>query len=304
MRILPLLLAVLSCGSPDDGATSLGGHQDAELAAKRDLYVSLLPTVADGDGFVETDTCDSIHWSALTASAVGPINIGAAFDAAGKLHRRPATYPECYPADSKSENSRDAFLMVLVYGLQWQDLGLVDGIFRYGRSHLWIMGRGAKSRTLFTPNMQGLYAQAIAHLGGDSYLERLAPIVWVSDLTGYEAHLQVVSVLAYGRIHGEVSARGLEVLAAYHAAQPRNPLFAAAYYRYSGDDVAKAAAIATLSDEALFPSDRLPESSDRCAGWLSQRDEGADWQPCPDEDRVHSGGDFLFAEAVLAGRIL
>jgi hypothetical protein len=298
-----LALAVSSCGKDEEKNRPNDGFPDDYLAAKASVITSLLPTVRDEDGFVEFDKCDSVHWSALTGAVAGGVNIRAAVDDSGKLHRRPARHPECYPDDSKSENSRDAFLMVLVYALMHDDLDLVDGFFRYGRSHAWVMGEGPLSRTFFTPNMQALYAQAVEHLGGPSYLERLQPIQWFSDLTGYEAHLQVMSVLAYGRIHGYITEKGLEVLEASYERQPRNPLFAAAYYRFSGVEQARADAVRSLADEGLWPADRLPTSAERCEPWLNQRDSESDsWLPCPDEGRTHSGGDFLYAHAVLSGR--
>jgi hypothetical protein len=192
--------------------------------------------------------------------------------------------------------------MVLAYILAYEDLDLAETFFRYGQNHSWVMGAVELSRTAFTPNMQALYALAIQHLGGKSNPERLYKIVLNGAQSGYAAHLEVLSVIILGKIHGSIDAHNLGVLKSYYHRQPRNPLFAAAYYRYSGDEGAKMASVTALKDERLFPSDRLPESKDRCEQWLVQRDEGDDWMPCPEEGRVHSGGDFLFSEAVLAGR--
>ena len=297
------LYLAFACGHPKDDVEPRLGVEDGPLSAKRELYQSLLPTVSDEDGAVEFDKCDSIHWSALTAAATRPINIRAFVDKAGKLHRRPARYAECYPAFSKSENSRDAFLMVLAYAVQWEDLALLEQLFAYGRGHAWIMGKGALSRTVFTPNMQSLYAQAIQHLGGPSHLERLSPVVWTKDGTGFEAHLTVMSILTYGKINGGITEKGMEVLEHHWQREPRNALYAAAYYRYSGVEQARWDAVHALSSNEIWPTDRLPTSAERCEPWLTQRDaNGTGWQPCPEEGRVHSGGDFLLAEAVLSGR--
>ena len=295
-------LCLVACGHPKDDVEPGKGYEDGPLSIKRYAYTTMLPTVSDEDGFVETDKCDSIHWSALTAAVTRPINIRAVIDGKGKLHRRPPRYEECYPEHSKSENSRDAFLMVLAYAVAWQDLPLLEGIFAYGREHAWKMGAGPISRTLWTGNLIGLFAQAIEHLGGPSHIERLSPILWTKDGEGYEAHLAVISILVYGKIHGGITEKGYEVLEHHYQRQPRNPLYAAAYYRYSGVEQARADAVRSLLDESLWPSDRLPTSADRCEPWLTQRDaEGAGWQPC-DEGKVHGPGDYLFAEAVLSGR--
>lgn len=303
-----LLFAAASCGHPKDDVEPVLGVEDGPLVAKRELYKSLLPTVSDEDGAVETDKCDSIHWSALTAAATGPINIRAFLDKSGKLHRRPARYPECYPLFSKSENSRDAFLMVAAYAVQWEDLSLLEGIFAYGRGHAWIMGNGALSRTYFSLNMQALYAQAIQALGGPSHIERLSPLVWTKDGTGYEAHLAVVSILTYGKIHGGITEKGMEVLEFHWQREPRNALYAAAYYKYSGVEQARYDAVFALSSEEFWPADRLPTNADRKEPWLTQRDEGDSWKPCLQDDgspcplKLHGPGDYLFAEAVLSGK--
>lgn len=295
------LALAASCGKAGRHRPNGGALAD-ELETKAARYAELLPSVQDADGFIETDTCDSVHWSALVGALSPAVRLEAAFDASGKLHRRPPRYPECYPEFSKSENSRDAYLMVLVYALARGDKALVQRVFRYGRAHGWIMGEGPMSRVFFTANMRALYGQALEHLGGRSEPERLLPIVWDGGATGYQAHLAVVSVLAFGMIHGWVPDDGLAVLASQHARQPRNPLFAAAYYRYSGSEAARDSALETLRDERLFPPDRLPTSDDRCEGWLPQRDLGPDWLSCSG-GRRHSGGDFLFTHAVLTGRL-
>jgi hypothetical protein len=295
------LLSGIGCGRKEETEPN-SGLSVISLSEKATFYASLLTHVADSDGFIEVDRCDSVHFTALTAAATVPVNIRAAIDSSGKLHRRPSAYPECYPEFSKSENSRDAFLMVLLYGLQHRDLDLLDGIFRYGRKHLWVMGEGYLSRTLFTPNMQALYAQAISALGGESYWEQIYPIEWSKSEEGFAAHLQVLSVLAYGKIHGGITDGGLEVLSSYAQKQPRNPLFTASYYRYSNDQAFAEMASASLLDESLWPANRLPESKDRCEPWLPQRSEGDSWLPCPEEGRTHSGGDLLMSEAILSGR--
>jgi hypothetical protein len=301
MRLLLTILLLAGCGHTQR-TEPVGGYQDPELLAKGDFYSSLLPRVSDPDGFIEVDKCDSVHFSALLSAATIKFNVRAAVDDVGKLHRRPLRYKECYPDESKSENSRDAYLMVLAYILAYEDLDLAETFFSYGQNHSWVMGAGELSRTAFTPNMQAMYALAIQHLGGKSYPERLYKIVLSANQAGYAAHLEVLTVLLLGKINGYIDAHNLGVLKNYYHKQPHNPLFAAAYYRYSGNEEARMASVATLKDERLFPSDRLPESKDRCEQWLVQRDEGDDWQPCPEEGRTHSGGDFLFTEAVLAGR--
>lgn len=292
---------LVSCGKPEHEPSRPAPV--VELEAKRDLYAALLPSVADPDGFIEWTHCDSIHFTALVGASGIPVNLRAAIDETGKVHRRPPRHPECYPEFSKSENSKDVFVMLLLYGLVERDLALLEHVFDYGKAHGWVMGEGPLSRSYLTPTLQGQYAQAIGQLGGKSHPEGIYPQVWTPGLTGYQAHLQVISILAYGLTFGAVNDVGLDRLREHAHRQPRNPFFTAAYYRYSGDEGAKSKAIESLLDDRLWPIDRLPTSADRCESWLIQRDEGDGWTPCPERGRTHSGGDFLFSHAVLTGRI-
>ena len=292
------LFLVLSCSKPARNEPVALPFADKALQEKRELYVSLLPTVRDVDGFVEWRECDSVHWTALVGAATGPFNIRAVIDDEGKLHRRPQRHGECYPKNSKSENSRDAFLMVLAYGLATRDLDLIDGIFRYGKAHNWVMGKGPLSRTFFTLNMRSLYARAVQHLGGKKHQERLLPMAWPSGQTGYAAHLQIVSILVDAKIEGGITEQGLKRILEHAQREPKNSLYVAALSRFDS----QYAPIATglLLSEAWWPKDRLPTSADRCEPWLTQRDDGESWLPCED-GHTHSGGDYLFAEAVLSG---
>jgi len=295
-------LALFSCAKPGKHRPN-GGSPQSELDTKAATYTSLIPGIQDEDGFVETDKCDSVHWSALVGAVTDTVRVEAAFDSSGKLHRRPPRYPECYPRYSKSENSRDAFLMVLVYALATHNLDIAETVFDYAKRHKWVTGRGPVSRTYFTPNLQALYAQAIEHLGGPRHNERYFPIHWSKTEKDYEAHLQAMSVLAFSLIHGYVNDDGFDVLRSYYTKQKKNPFFAALYYRYSNSEEAKNAAIETLSNEKLFPVEHLPTSAERCEPWLPQRDFGPDWLPCYDSQRVHSGGDYLLTHAILTGRL-
>jgi hypothetical protein len=52
-----------------------------------------------------------------------------------------------------------------------------------------------------------------------------------------------------------------------------------------------------------FPNDRLPTSSDWCTDWyLSESPDGAGLVPCPERNRIHSGGDFLFITRLILER--
>jgi hypothetical protein len=81
--------------------------------------------------------------------------------------------------------------------------------------------------------------------------------------------------------------------------QPKNPLFLHA----DGQDIQ---ALDILTDESLWPSDRLPRKSDRKAFWLPMRDYGKDWKPelAKADLMPHAGADFLFMVWLISKKYL
>lgn len=304
-RILILALALTACHSKRQEPDDTPPMPSPELVAKQALYARLSDAVRDGDGFIETQECDSIHWSALLSAVTHPFNVRAAMDDDRRVYRRPlASYPECYASGgSASTVSNDALLMVLAYAVATKDLDLARDIFSFGHDHSWRMGDGDPFRTIMRPTLYSLYARAVLALGGPDFPERQLPTFVAGGdtlATGFDAHLAVVSLLTLLKIEGNLPEAGVDVLRRQVERQPNNALFQAALGRFEASH--RWVAQQLLMNEAWWPNDRLPTSADRCEQWLTQRDEDEkDWVPCPDEGRTHSGGDFLFAVAVLKG---
>ena len=304
LQILLLALLLTACGKPEK--PPVDGHPDSELSAKRDLYGSLLPSVSDAHGFIETDKCDSLIVSSLLGALGLPVTVEAAELEPGRWLRRPTSYPECYASGgSRSTISRDMLLGVMWWAWRAKRLDVAQDLWSYGTSRDWFMGEGRMggTDTWFVP-LVPLLARLIHALGGESHEARLFPIASEKNRhTGFAAHLQVLQLLLDGELSGGLSEDAVRSLKWQYERQPRNPLFSAAYYRFSGDEGAREASTSALKDERLFPANRLPTSADRCDGWIIERDEDdEDWAPCG-EGRTHSGGDFLLSEAVLSGRI-
>lgn len=267
-------------------------------------YLSLIPTVQGPSGFISTDRCDSLLLSSLLASvAPGIVDPRSAEDTVhpGRWYRRPVSIPECYSTgESRSTISRDQLLGVLWWAWRTQRLDILQDLWRYGEERSWFMGDGRLdgADTQFGP-LVGLLAREIFALGGSDYAARLVPLPAETEQgsVGFDAHLQVLEILLAGEIGGDISDSALERLREQVARQPRNPLYQYAAHRYT--DGVQGAATALLSDPALYPSDHLPTSADRCEEYLPQRDDGPDWQPCPAEGRTHSGVDFLFVADLI-----
>lgn len=290
------ILCMVACGKKED-AQDPPSMPSPALLAKVQKYLELQAEVEDQDGVIEGEDCDSAHWNLLRSVGGRRVNARLFMDGDRRLHRRTARYPECYPGRSDSTMSPDMLLFALAYGMDSRDLGLIQDIFSYGKEHSWIMGDGDRARTLMRPNMQGLYARAIKNLGGPDFAEWLLPNPIVGNPSGYEAQLQVVNVLVDACVNGGIGQDGKDALRAQVARQPNNALFLAALSRFDADVQGRAQD--ALLNGRIWPADRLPTSADRCEQWLTQRDEGADWDPCPAEGHKHSGGDFLFASAIF-----
>lgn len=308
MRLaLIAILTLAACGRGKKEEPDPPAMPGAELVAKATLYASLIEGRRDADGFIETDTCDSVHWSALAAAATREINIRAAIDRDHRVYRRPLSLPECY-ATRRADGSRlsaatisnDALLFVLAYAVHFHDMPLVRDIFSYGHDHSWRMGDGDPFTTVMRPTLISLYARALLAMGGPDFpIERQSTTFTTEVATGFEAHLQVVSILVLLSVEGSVPEAAVNVLRQQVARQPDNALFRAALGRF--DPTQQAEAQRLLLNAAWWPADRLPTSADRCEAWLTQRDQDQkDWLPCG-EGRTHSGGDLLAAFAVLTG---
>lgn len=306
MRPLAALLLVIgpasltSCGSPDnspDTAPPYSHQLPADLADKQSTYVALAPFVQDANGFIETDKCDSLLMTALlgTPQDAGAVQIGnlqAAEVEPGKWLRKPPSAGSCYPVGSGSEISRDMLVGVMFYAWAHRDLDMLQRLYSYGETHSWVMGAGDVTRTGLR-TLRGTLAAAIHALGGPYRLDDeliTDPQLIVKD--GYEAHLQVLVLLLRGEIYGDLSAYSRQILRRLADGNPDSPIMQAAAARWVGQEYAPRFVAAARAE--YWPAGRLPTSDDRCGEWLTQADD-KDWQPCPSEGKIHSGGDILFA---------
>jgi hypothetical protein len=114
---------------------------------------------------------------------------------------------------------------------------------------------------------------------------------------GFERHLAVLGVLKEGEIYGAISDISLEKLKIHHNAQKNNVVYSAALKLYTDGDMREPASL--WLDQC--PMDRLPNNhDDYCTDYKYQRDEGPNWEPCPDEEFIeHPGVDCAFAAWII-----
>lgn len=130
-----------------------------------------------------------------------------------------------------------------------------------------------------------------------------------NDGEGFQRHLAVIGTTRNGFVEGAINDNSLKiVLQKAKDAEKRNALYHAAYNTFVGGD--QTDAYAALSDESLFPKDKLPTGANYCTEYLFQRDEvvngvpNDDWLPCPDETTSDGRGiEFVFAASLALGEV-
>ena len=307
MRILMLLLLTfaVSCGShkkKDEDPVDEG--MKTALLARHDLYLSLQPTALDSHGYAHAK-CDSVGFTSLCKAAGGCKDADIfASETEGRWYRSPEK--DCFDlGESKSDFSKDMALMLFVY---FYELSKTDGAkaaegitrFRtYVKANNYVMGRPTDtaeglSRVVMSPTlialMEKLYSKLTLLPEEPAPTEVVDIIPVITD--GFQAHLDILSIWLGGELNGKISDSDQYILTEQAKRQPFNALFLAVQHLYKDGD--QTAALQLLSDEVLFPADRLPGSQDRCEEYIYQRDRGDDWDPC-EEGKTHDGVDFIFA---------
>lgn len=288
-----LCVAIVACGGTHKRHSEPTMHE--KLQDKFEYYQQLVVGAQDEYGFVESDRCDSLLFTALTAVGGIDIDLTHAQDFNGKWYRRPEK--DCYEkGESKSTISKDMLVGVMFYAIKQKHYSVLRDLQHYGIRHAWIMGDGPKSRTKFSKKLQKILEELVQHA---DKMEK--PVKhkysWI-PCQGYCAHLQTLEILMLGYVRGEITGGMLHALKTHKMRNPENPLFQYAVAKYTDNDMTPA--IEILLNEQYWPSDRLPDNHDRCTEWLLQRDMGDDWKPCPTYPfKRHSGGELLLVASLI-----
>lgn len=290
MRHLLLALAVLwvcSCGK--HVSTPKARPVSPELQAKYDIYARLAPA-AEG---AFADDCDGLLFASLLAAGAGqPLAVEDYRGEGGEYYRSPH-HDACGPT------SRDMYLGLFWYLWGAKRVDLTEQVFNYGLAHAFVMDNRDKTLSYLLEDEQFTLALVAHRLGGKDYQVWRLPTPCTGSLSGFQAHLQSL-VIGLRVLMNSGDTANEKCVKAMVEAHPDNAWFAALAGVYSGD---QSRTVALLLAPTYFPADRLPTSAERCEPWLWQRDKGKDWEPCPDENKTHSGGDFLLAAAVALGRL-
>lgn len=289
---------LFACAKKNERKVAAEDLDVSALLEKRDVYLSLQREALDSHGYAHAK-CDSLGFTALCKAAGGCVDADLfASEDSGRWYRSPEK--DCFDlGQSKSDFSKDMTLMLFVYFWETREQDSTKAAisrFRdYVKSTNYVLGRPTDtaeglSRVLMSPSLISL----LEKLHGSGLSELPAP----SDsalVTGFEAHLEVLSIWLSGELSGgRINSIDKSTLRKQVERQPGNAIFQAVHHLYTNADMSEVASI--LSDERLFPSGRLPSSADRCEEYLFQRDNlPKDWEPCPEENEIHDAVDFLVA---------
>jgi len=297
-----LLMFLIGCGHRGNSASNTTNVAVlASIESQYEAYKELIATTQqDANGFVETNTCDSLLFSALLGSSGIEVNLEAARDDVGQWHRRPLSYTECYPGSSASTISKDQLLGLMINIWHNKRLDLAEGLYNYGVEYVFVYGQGPVSDVVMTPSMIATLCEIMYRLGGpDHPVERAVPQLYTLSNVGSPAHLDVLTILLRNFLVGSISATELEVVNTQFGREPTNALFAYAHALFTDGNYQQAAD--TLLNQSLFPVGRLPAASDRGVHYLWSVDASG-WGADQGDSRVWAGVDFEYVAALILGK--
>jgi hypothetical protein len=264
------------------------------LEDKVSLYASNIKTHQDEHGFILSDKCDSTLFSGLLGAALPEtVDLIQARDQEGAWHRR--ANQDCGEEfkNSKSTISRDMMLGVMWWMLKNNKLAEAEALMADLKENNYILkGQGSLGELGFIPSYTNTLALIIKALGGKSHkLELAFPAVIGRSGKGFERHLAVWHILLRGEAKGSITSYELETLKKMRDEQPMNPLFQAAYHKYTDGDFTIAENL--LSNNMEWPSEKLPTTTEHCDEWPIQREYSEkDWGSCSPEEE-HTGGELI-----------
>lgn len=302
--IFAIHLLLIGCGyfKHDTPAKDpLGRTQLEQLDDKAGVYSALGPNSEDVAGFVHS-TCDGLLFTSLYDALQSKSDVLKAQDPnqPGKWYRHP-DHGTC-----SNDISRDMLIGLAWWAWETGAGKVAQDVVDYAKAHDMKMGEGPFDVVTMSPELLDTFYRISRAFGGvddpglDKPVEPDGPKLTTLPLPGgYQGHLLVLHELLRAQVYGGASQYQLDVFKQKASDQPHNAFFQATYHLYSDGD--QSSTLAILQDAALFPTDKLPDSSNRCEEYIWQRDEnraaGGDWAPCdvPAGTRPHSGTDLRFA---------
>lgn len=207
MKNLFLTLLLISCAKPTVEPVEPVSDRLPEVQEKLvELFEEGIAIADTKNTWLIADSCDSMMWSSLFGSQLeGYFKYELAEDKeiSGKYYR--TQDQDCF-ADARSGStwSRDMALAFLVYLYSQGDLGAIEAHIAFGESQGWIMGEGARTRTIYSPALIGLWYKAAKSLGHD-YGVIIVQNEYSAGKVDYQANLQMLDIYLNGIIDGAIT---------------------------------------------------------------------------------------------------
>ncbi|NDD85792.1 hypothetical protein EBZ38_16145, partial [bacterium] len=192
LKLLFIILTISSCQKREPKNPQ---QVNEAVVAKAELYKRL------HTGWAHQAGCDSLY------KAEGE---------SGRWYRNESH--QCYDlGQSKSDISKDMFIMLWPYLYLKGDKIALRSIWEYGQANGWVMGRGPLSRTYIVPPLVLVLQEMILRL---SVLPETVPVH--EKKAGYEKHLDVLAIFTRGIMRGGISDADYELLRIYQNESPNN----------------------------------------------------------------------------------
>lgn len=221
-----LLFALAACSCAPCASQPTGQDLSAVRADRNRIVAEYDPSTIERCDFVTFAALyEAFNGNGRSAGVTGLEQIG------GKWERH---FAPCYPANSRSETTRDGYLAVLHRAWSDQDALLIDRIIFYAEPRAWITGEGDPWVTSVADLAPLMYHMA----------RRPEPLTGLAvddnPLHGFRGHLLALFIYLRGRVDGSVSEAERLALVELAKAEPRSPIYAALLARFSDGNQAEA----------------------------------------------------------------
>lgn len=155
---------------------------------------------------------------------------------------------EVYPDESRSGISLEGMLSAINFLISMNDVDGIKQIYQYGQDNDWIFGVGPEEYTQL-PQLEYLL---------QSYCESNLTGLEFPSFEGYKGNVIGLWVATKGRLYGYIRDAEITLVERLISAEPSNPIYHTILHRYTDGDHSKAVSI--LSNDKIFPPDRLPST--------------------------------------------
>ena len=244
------LFSLAACGSHKADIT---GTDLQKVEARAFVYRELINT--DKESVIDA-RCDGLTFRSLGVYAGIKYPLLKQEYKSGQWHR---DYKPCFSVgDSRSEISRDGFIMLFLALYNAKDLAAMNRIKAYGIKHNWIMGEGPKEYTdilILTPVLYEMIDHLSFNLAGNQEEHKSEDSLMKLDT--FRGNLLAMYIWLRGLMNGEINTAEAIALEQLYNANKNNPIYSALNFKFLGGGD-QSHTIELLEDKEVFPQEKLP----------------------------------------------